>query len=156
MADIVKIDRDYSDNISIKEFVVDELLPKYFPDTEVSVRTSGTIGFVSEEISNISEDSFNTSSVYFREAFVNRAQLSESIYSHAAVFQLNEIFATAATCRFLLVLKEESIIKNMTKYYDQDTGIYHFYIGRDTTIYVEDIPFVLDYPVCINIIKKEG
>ena len=154
MADTVNITRDYTDNFSIKEYVVDDLVPKYFDNIDASVRTSGLIGETTELISNISEDAFNTASVYFREAFVNRAQVDESIYSHAAIFQIHDVFSVAARCRFLVVLEEEAIIKNMVNNYDRNTGIYSFFIGRDTTIYVEGIPFVFDYPVAMSIVKK--
>lgn len=154
MADITTIDRDYSDNFAVKAFVSDELIAKYFPDVDVSIRTTGTIGLFSEQISNISEDAFNTASVYFREAFPNRAQIPESIYSHAAIFQYEDIFAVPAVCKFLIILKEEAIIANMVTNYDKDTGIYHFYIGRDTKIYVQGIPFSFDYTICINVVKK--
>ena len=154
MPDITTIDRDYSDNFSIKAYVTDELIATYFPDVDVSVRTSGTIGLISEVTSNISEDAFNTASVYFREAFPNRAQIPESIYSHAAIFQYDDVFATPASCKFLVILKEEAIILNMVDNYDKDTGIYHFYIGRDTKIYIQNIPFSFDYPIVINVVKK--
>ena len=154
MADITTIDRDYSDNFSIKAFISDELIEKYFPDVDVSIRTTGTIGLLSEQISNISEDAFNTASVYFREAFPNRAQIPESIYSHAAIFQYSDIFATPAACKFLIILKEDAIISNMVSHYDKDSGIYHFYIGKDTKIYVQDIPFSFDYSIVINVVKK--
>ena len=153
MADKI-ITRDYSDNFSIKESVVNDLVPKYFDNIDASVRTAGLIGETTELISNISEDAFNTASVYFREAFVNRAQVDESIYSHAAIFQIHDIFSVAAKCRFLVVLEEEAIIKNMVNDYNKDTGIYSFYIGRNTTIYVEGIPFVFDYPIAMSIVKK--
>ena len=154
MSDITNITRDYSDNFSVKDFAVNKLIPVYFPDIDVSLRSVGTIGYVTELITNYGEDVFNTGSVLFRESFPNRAQIPESIYSHAAIFQLSNIFSSAARCRFLLVMEEEAIIKNMLNDYDKDTGIYHFYVGKNTIIYVEDIPFCIDYDVQMNIVKK--
>jgi len=154
MPDITNIDRDYSDNFSIKSFISDELIEKYFPDVDISIRTAGTIGLFSEQISNISEDAFNTASVYFREAFPNRAQIPESIYSHAAIFQYEDVFANPAACKFLVILKEDAILSNMLPNYDKDSGVYHFYIGRDTKIYVQEIPFSFDYGVEIRVVKK--
>lgn len=155
-----KVIRDYADNFSIKELTTNELIPTYFPDVDVSVRTSGTFGLLTEQISNISEDAFNTASVLFREAFANRAQIDESIYSHAAIFQIDDIFSRAAACRFLMVMDEEAIIQNILgdkenpATYDKDTGIYHFYIGKETRIYVEDKPYVLDYDIRMDIVRK--
>ena len=90
-----EIERSYIDNYAIKEFVQNDLVPKYFPDIDVSLRTVGMIGLTTEMISNVSEDGFNATSVLFRETFPNRAEMPESIYSHAAIFQLSNIFSSA-------------------------------------------------------------
>ena len=154
MVDIEKIVREYSDNYSVKDHIVQTLIPKFFPDVDTSIRTTGTIGMISEQISNISEDVFNTSSVLFREAFANRAQLEESIYSHAAIFQISDIFATASTCKFLIVMDEEAILENI-KDEIWTNGIGEFFIGRDTKIYVEDKCYSFDYPIKLRIARKE-
>ena len=149
---IITIDRDYSDNYSVKKYTEDVLVDKYFSDIDANLRTVGMIGFTTEQVSNISEDLFNTASVLFRETFPNRAQIPESIYSHAAIFQISDAFATAASCTFLMALEEATIIKNM----EYENGYYHFYIDKDTTINVEEIPFVLDYGIDIKIISKKN
>lgn len=148
-----EIERSYIDNYAVKEFIKDTLVPKYFPDIDISLRTVGTIGLVSELMSNISEDSFNASSVLFREAFPNRAEIPESIYSHASIFQLSNIFSSASKCSFLIVLEEESIINNMT--YDPTSSMYYFYLDKNTTVYVENVPYVLDYDIRIRCVKKK-
>lgn len=157
------VDRSYIDNISVKEETEEKLVPKYFSEIEdPSLRTVGTIGFTTEQISNISEDAFNTGSVLFRETFPNRAQIDESIYSHAAIFKLSNIFASAAKANFLYLINEEAILENMLNDYDKDTGIYRFYIDKETRIYINDtnnvnkkIVFSLDYDVEIKVIKRE-
>lgn len=156
MSEITEITRDYVDNFAVKDFIDNNLVDKYFPDIDASLRTVGLIGLTSEIITNYGEDAFNTGSVLFREGFPNRAQIPESIYSHAAIFQLSDVFSTAANCKFLLVLEESAIVKNMVDYYDKDSGIYHFYIDKNTMIYIEDHPFVIDYDIRMNIVKKRG
>ena len=146
------VNRSYRDNFSIKEFTENNLVAKYFSDIDPSLRTVGMIAFTTEQIANISEDVFNSGTVLFRETFPNRAQIPESIYSHAAIFQLQNVFSTAASCDFLLVMEEEAIIKNMVDNYSN--GIYYFYIDKDTTLYVEDIPFVIDYDIEMTIVKR--
>lgn len=153
MAENQEINRSYIDNYSIKEFVTNNLIQKYFPDIDVSLRTVGMVGMTSELISNIAEDSFNATSALFRESFPNRAEIPESIYSHAAIFQLSNIFSHASSCSFLIVLEEDSIINNMT--YNNMTGMYYFYLDKNTTIYVENIPYVLDYDIRIRCVKKK-
>ena len=152
----VTITRSYIDNFSVKQFTKDELIEKYFPDIDASLRSVGMIGFTTEQVSNISEDLFNTATVLFRETFPNRAQIPESIYSHAAIFQLSNIFTSASACNFILVLEEDAIIKNMENSYDKDTGLYTFYIDKDTVIMVENIPYVLDYDIEMKIAAKNA
>ena len=149
----VQINKSYIDNYSIKDYVVNQLIPKYFPDIDASLRTIGMVGLTSEFISNIAEDGFNTASVLFRESIPNRAKIPESIYSHAAIFQLSNIFSKASSCTFLLVLEEESIINNM-KLENNESSDYFFTLSKDTRIYVENIPYVLDYDIKIKCIKK--
>ena len=149
---ITNIDRSYIDNFAIKEFVKDSLIPKYFTDDDISLRTVGLVGMMSEMLSNIAEDGFNATSVLFREIFPNRAEIPESIYSHAALFQLSDIFGSAASCRFVIVFDEKYIVKNST--YNSDSGIYSFTIPKDLTVYVEDTPYCLDYDIIIKSVKK--
>lgn len=152
-AEKVSIQRDYADNYSVKEQAVSVIVPKYFNTDEVSDRTSGMVGFTSEQLSNISEDAFNTASVLFREQFPNRAEIPESIYSHASIFQLTNIFSTAASCDFILVLSEEMIVKKMQPD-PSNPGLNYFYIDKNTKIMVEEIPFTLDYDIKIRVITK--
>lgn len=149
----INIVRDYADNYSVKEQAVNVIVPKYFDSEEVSDRTSGMLGFTTEQLSNISEDAFNTASVLFREQFPNRAEIPESIFSHASIFQLSNIFSTAASCDFIIVLSEDMIVKKMTTD-PTNPGINYFFIDKNTKIMVEDIPFTLDYDIRIRVITK--
>lgn len=151
----IKINRDYIDNYSVKEFATNELADKYFSDIDLNLRNVGMFGYTTELVTNVSEDTFNTASVLFRESFPNRAEIEESIYSHAAIFQLDDVLSKAASCKFLLVLEEAAIIKNMKpSTIPGSRNTYFFYIDKNTTIYVENKPFVLDYDVIINIAKR--
>lgn len=150
----VKIERDYIDNYSVKKFVTDSLIDKYFSDIDINLRTVGTVGYTSELVSTISEDAFNTGSVLFRESFPNRAQLEESIYSHAAIFQLEATMSSAAACKFLFLLEEDNILQNMTVGDNTNRNKYYYYIDKDTTFYIEDMPYTLDYDIEISIVKK--
>lgn len=145
--------RDYVDNFSVKELMTETVIPKYFDDSNISLRTIGMLGYTTELVTNTSEDSFNTSSVLFRESFANRAQMDESIYSHASIFQLDDMFANASKCKFLLILEENAILQNM-KQTVQGSSIYNFYVDKNTTIFVENKPYTLDYDIQMNIIRK--
>lgn len=160
----VKIKKSYIDNYSIKQFVggkgaghstsglVDYYFNKNKSGIDPSLRNVGLIGMTTELISNIAEDGFNATSVLFRETFPNRAEIPESIYSHAAIFQLSNIFSSASQCTFLLVMKESEIIDVADV--DNTTGKYSLIINKDLTIYVEEVPYTLDYDICITCVKK--
>lgn len=146
------INRNYFDNFSVKEHMMNNLIPKYFDDPNLlSYLNTGTFGIISEEIGNVTEDAFNTASVYLRESFPIRAQLEESIYTHAAIFQLDN-FATTARCGFMLALDFDTVINNLET---RSNGNY-FYLDKDTRFVVEGISFVLDYDIEIKAIKREN
>lgn len=149
----------YRDNFDIKDQTANRLVPEYFDDIDVNLRTVGMVGFTTEQIGNISEDTFNTGSILYQEMFVPRAVIPESIYSHAAIFQLTDVFSTASVCDFLLVLDEEAVIRNAladVDNYDRARGVHRFFIDKDTTIYVEGIPFTLDYNIEIDIVLRRS
>ena len=146
------VERSYVDNYAIKDFVVNQLVAKYFPDMDVTLRSVGMLGLTSELLTNIAEDTFNATSVLYREAFPNRAEIPESIYSHAAIFQLSNAFSSSAECSFLIIIEEASIVENMV--HDIDTGINYFYISKNLVVYVEDVPYTLDYDIRIRCVKK--
>lgn len=141
----IKIDRDYTDIFSIKDMTINKIMPMFFSE-ETSNLTAGELGVVSELVGTVTEDSYNTSSVLLMETFPNRARMSSSIHSNAAIFQLSNIFASAATCTFLILLSEDDVIANSVSKNSYDS----FYIGKNTIIYVEDIPFSLDYDIEIR------
>lgn len=150
--DIEKISRDYVDNFSFKEMALNEIMPKYFEE-ELTNMTVGLNGMLTEYTGMIAEDGFNTASTLLLETFPTRASMENSIYSNAAIFQLSNVFSKPARCEFLIVIPESDIIRNfITK---QGEPFSYFYIDKDTTIYVEDVPFVLDYDIVIRAIYKE-
>ena len=71
----VIVTRDYTDNFSIKDTAINKLGPKYFEDVDLAGLNVGELGFVLEQIANITEDAFNTSSVMMGEAFPNKATM---------------------------------------------------------------------------------
>lgn len=144
--------RDYIDNFSMKKMAQENIVPKYFPDEDVSNLNIGMIGYAGELISNATEDTFNVTSSLYEEQFPNRAKLPASIYSHAAVFQLADGVATASSCTFLLLLNEKHIIENA----EIKNGVYYFYIDKNTRILVEDIVFSLDYDIEIRAVRRES
>lgn len=145
--------REYLDNFSVKKHAVEVISPKYFSDDmDLSYLNVGLQGFATEMIAQTSEDAFNTASVLMGESFPILAQIPESIYSHAAIFQMSNAFGNAAYGNFYMAIDQQNIIDNfVTK-----NGINHFYIDKDTTVMVDGIPFVLDYDIDIRAIRRES
>lgn len=152
--------RNYRDNFDFKDLTVNTLIPKYFPDQDVSTRMSGMIGFTTEQMAIISEDTFFAASTLLKEFFIQKASLPESLYSYASLFQLANTIGSAATCRFLLVFNEAELTKafDEANRYATSATRDKIYLGKNTTIYIhygdegseKDIPFILDYDIEIT------
>lgn len=152
-----RLEKDYVDTYSIKEFVLNSVMPKYFPDVKTSNLTTGTIGLLGEVTSVITEDAFNAGASYLAEVFPTRSKMETSIYSNAAVFQITDMFASAGVCDFLILLSEEDVRKNLQSSGSSDYK--YFYIDKDTVVRVngpESIPFTLDYDIEIKALYKRS
>ena len=152
MSDEVTITRDYSDNFSMKDYAFNVLAPKYFPDIEISDLNIGLTGLTMEQISNFTEDTFRTVSVLINEAYVNRAQIPENIYTHAAMFQLDTNFASCAKCTFILALPESTVLENAVSHGDYMS----YMIDENTVVDVDGIRYTLDYDINIKVQTIEG
>lgn len=144
--------RNYKDNFSFKEFTVNTLVPKFFPDEDISTLNTGLLGLVTEATAITTEDTFNTVSTIIKEFFPNKASLPETIYNYAALFQKTAGMGEACVCKFLMVFdeKELSLVFDRANVYATSENKNCIYISKNTTIYVENIPFVLDYDVEIT------
>ena len=149
MADTNIAARNYRDMFSFKDYAL-AMARVYFPDQDVSTLNIGMIGYTAELIGTTTEDSFNTISTLIKEMFPNKAQLPDSIYSHAAIFQLGNIFAGTASCRFLLIFEEELINNTIDSINATGTNVDTMYLDKDTQIVVQDIVFTLDYDIAIT------
>lgn len=144
------VTRDYTDNFSVKNDALTKLGPKYFDGVSLSALNVGALGFVLEQIANITEDSFNTSSVLVQEAFPNKAIIPESRYSHAAIFQIDNTFTKCASGVFLMLLKQDEVLQYGTKEGNRTTLI----LDKNTIFTVENIPFTFDYDIQITAFEK--
>lgn len=141
--------RNYSSVYKIKEFAMSELAPKYFNMEEVNDLNIGLLGYTTELLGSIGEDSFNTITTYMNEMFPNLAVLPESIFNYGALFQIDATFATASECDMLLFIPEEHVLKYATKV-PNTTDLFEFYLDNDMTISVENVRFKPDYAIKIN------
>lgn len=149
--DNIIVNRDYTDNFSIKETAMTTLGEKYFGDLDLSALNVGALGFTLEQIANITEDAFNSISVLFNESFPIKACIPESIYSHAAVFQIDSTFASCSKCSFIMMLSQDEVLE----YGESVNGKKQFFIDKRTIISVEGKPFTLDYDIKIEAVKRQ-
>ena len=141
----IVVNRDYTDNFSVKDTAMKNLAEKYFGDEDISTLNVGVLGFTLEQIANLTEDSFNTMSILINEAFPNKAIIPEDIYSHAAIFQIDNTFTACSQCAFVMLLNQEEILSHATTISNRKI----FYLDKRMIISVEGIPFTLDYDIQI-------
>jgi len=143
--------RDYSSSYSMKQFYL-ELIKKYLNVDDVNQLNIGLLGYNTEMITGIGEDTFNTITTLIPEIFPNKAVLPESIYNYASLFQIDNIFATPSEMGLILFVNEDDIIKFGTR---KDTFI-EFVLDSNMIIDVEGTQFMLDYDIKINVTKRLG
>lgn len=140
--------RDYTSNFNIKQYIKDVLIPEAFPDIPVAKLNLGFTGIVSEMISQAIEDSYGTASLMMNESFPTRAQLPNSIYSSASLFNLGYAWATPSKCNFAVELWMEDILNYSTKV--RNTQTYRYRLDKDTTILLGNNTYRFDYDVIID------
>ena len=148
---MVQNTRDYSSSYSIKDFSL-SLIKKYFDTDDVNQLNIGLLGYTTEMISTIGEDSFNTITTLIPEIFPNRANLPESIYNYASMFQIDNIFATPSQMGLIIFVNEDDIIRLGTN----KGSFIEFILDSNMIIDVEGIQFMLDYDIKITATKQLG
>lgn len=139
--------RDYTSIYSVKDFAMNEIAPKYFDLDNINQLNIGLLGYVTELIANTTEDSFNATSTFIKEIFPNKAIIPETIYNYAALFQIDNLFATAANMNMVLFVAESDIIK-YGEY--KDSSFYQFVLDSNLVVNVEGKQFMLDYDILID------
>lgn len=134
----------------IKEFFTEQIAPKYFKEIEnLNDLNIGLYGYITEILADTTKDSYFAISSLFKEMFPTEAELPESIYNHALLYQLNNIFATPAQVNFYILIAEDSVISNGTPTGNTDDNMTQFNIDSDIEFLINGIPFMLDYDVKI-------
>lgn len=143
--------KDYSSIYSVKEFALNDLVPKYF-GSDVNKLNIGLLGYTTELISNTTEDTFNAVSTFIKEMFPNKAMMPESLYTYASLYKLENLFAKPARLGIMLFVNESDIIKYSTKNGNQ----YEFVLDSDMIIDIEGKQFMLDYDILITTKKYKN
>lgn len=141
--------KNLSSIYNIKDYVSNTLAPKYFNMDQVNDLNIGHLGFTTELVSNLTEDSFNTITTYINEMHPNLAILSETIYNQAALFQDSDLFATPAEMSAWMFISENFVLANMSP--ESSSSSNRFYIDSAMVVDVEGVQFMLDYDIAITV-----
>ena len=126
--------------------------PKYFNMDNVNTYRSGTLGYIDDIVATAMEDTAHAVMIARREFYPNTAQYTKSLYRHAASRQMDAPMAVPPVANMLLMIQQSDILR-----YGETDGDLHTFVLDDTFIaYVDDIPFMLDYPIKILSVPKSN
>ena len=137
--------KTYSSLYKIKEFLMNNIAPKYLKDEEINISQIGLFGYITESLSVLGEDALNATSIVFKECFANVAENLESLYLMSSIYQLDNYFATAASMPFIIILNVNDVINNSVS----KDGFYTFNIDKNTEFYINDLRYSLEYDIKI-------
>lgn len=131
----------------IKEFLVTGIAPKYFSKiTNMNDLNVGLFGYINDVLSETTRDTFFSISSLYKEIFPQLAELPESVYNHALLYQLSNVFAVPAKCYFTMILAENSVLENGTI----SNNFTYFDIDSAMSFKIDDKNFMLDYDIRIT------
>ena len=146
MSDDVK---KYTSLYDIKDFALNVLGPKYFPEDVIEGYNVGLLGYSLDFMSTTTEDVFNTVPVVANEMFPNLAQMPNTIYNYASLFQEHTLLATPSVMECILLLPIDALLTYSN--YGSDGTYKTFILDQRTSVHVEDHRYILDYDILITI-----
>ena len=146
MSDDVK---KYTSLYDIKDFALNVLGPKYFPEDVIEGYNVGLLGYSLDLMTNTTEDMFNTVPIVANEMFPNLAQMPNSIYNYASLFQEDNLLASPAVMECILLLPMDSILEHSD--IGSDGSYRRFVLDQRTRVEVEGHRFILDYDILITL-----
>lgn len=151
MSDDVK---KYTSLYDIKDYALNTLGPKYFPEDVIEGYNVGLLGYTLDIMTNTTEDIFNTVPIVINEMYPNLAQMPNSIYNYASLFQEDNLLATPAVMECILLLPLDSLLEHSDAGTD---GTYRkFVLDQRTQVVVEGHRFILDYDILITMRPYRG
>lgn len=137
----------YTSAAELMEYWLKDIAPKYLDMDKVNTYRTGIFGYINETMSTMGEDSINAITVARREFYPNTAQYMKSLYKMAAARHMDLPMATPATANMLLMIQESDIVN--PAYGTIENGLHEFVLDNTFVAMVDDIPFMLDYPIVI-------
>lgn len=142
--------KNATNRYDIKDYMANVIAPKYFDNIKNKNDLNiGLFGYVTDVMSDIANDTMFTVSSLYKEIFPQLAELPESIYNHALIYQLNNVFANPSQVAFTILVAEDNILDNGTIGNNYQT----FDIDSSMEFNIDNITFMLDYD--IRIISKK-
>ena len=151
MSDDVK---KYTSIYEIKDYALNVLGPKYFPEDVIEGYNIGFLGYALDIMATTTEDMFNTVPIVINEMYPNIAQMPTSIYNYASLFQYSNLMATPSTMDCVLLLPIDSLLEHSNL--SNDGTYFTFTLDQRTKIMVEEHEFILEYDVLVTMRPYRG
>lgn len=145
---------NYVSVANIKRYWLDMIAPNYFDFENVNNYNVGVFGYVNEVMGNTTEDIFNAVAITRREFYPVTAQFTSSLYTMAALQNVEIPLTKPSTCRCILIIPQSEVIANSSQMDDYNNGQFECVIDDCLKIFAGDLQFMLDYP--IKIISKQN
>lgn len=151
--DMTREVRNYTDIFNIKKFMIDSIAPQYFDTEEINQFNVGLLGYTTELHAVTVEDTFNTMDTLIHEMFETRAILPSTLYTRASILGVDGyITANPSTTTGTIHIKKDDILKYAERREDE----YVFVVDNDTTIEVDNVPYMFDYDIVITAREYKG
>lgn len=138
--------RNYSSNYKVKEFLINEIAPKFLDLDDVNQLNVGLLGYTTEMQSVATEDVFNAMNILLKETHASRATMLDTIYTNASIYSVDNIMGKPASLRALLFIKEDDIIEKGVPSGDR----YMFTFDSNAKFRIGGIYFALDYDIIVT------
>ena len=151
MSDDVK---KYTSIYEIKDYALNTLGPKYFPEDVIEGYNIGFLGYALDIMTTTTEDMFNTVPIVINEMYPNIAQMPSSIYNYASLFQYSNLMSVPATMDCVLLLPLDSLLEHSTL--SNDGTYFTFTLDQRTNVMVEEHSFILEHDILITMRPYRG
>ena len=144
--------KDYTSVYSIEDFMINKIAPLYMDKDKISTLNIGLQGYVTHLLADMGEDLSNMVRAAQNEALPNTAKFPSTIYSNAALYRIDKIFATPATLNVLFLIREEDLLSFSTQVDDMSV----FKLSWKTQITINELPFMFEDDITISSYYYKG
>lgn len=147
--------REYTSAYTVEDFVINDIMPKYFKVSDTSLYQVGLLGMLTDISAFSIADQYEVVGRYLNEALLSRASLPDFIYAFAASYGVTNLFATPAKMPMFLYVKEKDILEQ-----SKVVGNHReFTLDSDMKIYVDgedDLVYSIPYDITIRSMYYKG